>query len=225
MTTELDILQQHHASLAATRQARLSGAEAAGALKEAERAANAANAAHMAALEDAARGVEGAMERAQAAHEARMAALGRAEQATAAGEASRRVIEAEQARRLQLQEGHWSAFAGLAEQSVAKVVEAAEALREPLEEYLRAYSQTQARWNSIRPATLRRVLDHDDAAGHFRDMGRVLDDVAVPDCPIPREALDLIRSVLPRPRFLTDGITDPFSGAITHITDTPVKAA
>jgi hypothetical protein len=95
---------------------------------------------------------------------------------------------------------HYPSFVACAEQAyVARVREAADALEGPLRAYQEAYGEAAAFWNSFERATIAVIAARDESAKLWRAADTVRAEAAIPTCPLPADAVELIHRVMPRP--------------------------
>jgi hypothetical protein len=104
---------------------------------------------------------------------------------------------------LELQE--LDAFTAAAERYVAEVERLVEAELAPaLARYFLAWRDAADFYSEFRKATAQAIAARDERRGWLRASDTVRAEAAVPDCPIPLDTLELVKSVLPRPRVFTD---------------------
>jgi hypothetical protein len=215
---EREVIKAEKAYVHEIRTARLAAGAAAAARARATAEVKAAHDRRMAAAEAKARGDVEAADRFHDADHDWHEAQARLELAQVDDEAAGRVRRSAEARLAQLRETQWAEFAAAAEDVVAKCAEAAEALAEPLKRYLDSYFEAVATWRRLSPASQAQVVAADRAVGRYRDLSAVMEDAALPDCPVPLNAAELTRSVMPRPKFL-NGDHAPADGDGVVITD------
>ena len=101
-------------------------------------------------------------------------------------------------------EHHASFVAWAEEEYVARAVETAEALAPVLAQYLEAYDEAAAAYGSFERATVAVIAARDEAGGMYRATDTIRAESKVPPCPLPPNATELIRAILPRPRIFGD---------------------
>lgn len=188
------------------RSARLAAGAATAAKARATQAVKAAHNDRLAAAEAKARGHQSADEPFDAATDRLREATEQLERAQAEDEGAARVIRNAEARLAQVRKLHFPELAAqIDEDHVAAVVAAADALAAPLAAYLRAYERAAAAYRPLGPAAQAQIVAADREEGRYRDLAAVMEDASIPECPLPANAVELARTLLPRPRFMTRG--------------------